>query len=281
MKHCTWEPAENILDSRLIEKLEEEEKNKPPKTPRTPRTAAKATETPTETKPKTGRKPPKERTPIVATPSRRSRRSAAKEEKEEEVDKPESSAENEAEESEKTKTPIKNNQKVVDNKLNKTEEVKLDDKESKNDKSSNKTPEKSIITQEKTTIEKVIASNEKLTPEKLSELTDKASPKLNDKLEVLENNSAGNNDTSPKLTISSTVKETNGNSAADNGMQVDEPKIALHLNGDKLESMKRKSSELDLETSDEPSKKQLRTEETADNIKESNGLDNNSSTKVV
>ena len=58
-KHNTWEPADNILDARLIETFEEKDKSKSPRTPRP---------VVNESKPKTATKP----TPsFTSTPSRR------------------------------------------------------------------------------------------------------------------------------------------------------------------------------------------------------------------
>lgn len=257
-KYNTWEPAGNILDTRLIETFEELEKAKPPKTVRQPRTP-KVEETPDtkQTKP-TGRKPPMNRESIVPTPTRRSRRSTR------------SSDDTAKDESNGTDAIVESldahAETVNDDQIKNDNQKRVDDKveqqtdEHKSTESSEQiklaTPDKSSSNSQdhKTTIEKVVSLSDKLlTPEKAASLDEKGEHQTN-----------GQNG---KLSVDLQIEKN---------LFVNE-KLDVCLNG---ESVKRKSSETDLESIDEPSKKQLKTSD--DNLmQESNGLPNNNGAPLV
>jgi len=214
-KYNTWEPAQNILDDRLIEAFEERERAKPPKTPKQ---KPKQEETLVPVKQKTGRKPPMNRESIVPTPTRRNRRST----KEDETTAQE---ENKVHDDNK----IVQASTIQDNTTVQDDQIKIDNQKNQDVI----TPEKSALTnsQDKTTIEKVVSLSEAIE-------------------EKGHTNGGGQNG---KLSVDMQI-EKNLNEKLD----------ACLNNG---ESVKRKSGDVDLDSIDEPTKKQLKTE--------SNGIQNN------
>lgn len=236
----------------MIEAFEELEKAKPPKTPR--QTKTKPEEQTSETKPTkpTGRKPPMNRESIVPTP-RRTRRSTKSSDDNVSVSKDDSVVEDDVKkdveqtngEQQKSNNKAQTKESLNDDDQIKTENQKQTINVQSKDDLKMTTPEKSTTNSQdkKTTIEKVVSLTDKL----LSTTPEKSTSANPDDLHHQTNGQNG------KMTID------------ESDMQID--KFDACLNG---ESVKRKSSETDIDSLNEPSKKHLKTSDDSLVVKESN-----------
>lgn len=230
------------------------------------------------------------------TPVRRSRRST-RSESEEDKDLKQPSVS-------KKSSPEKSTKKAIDNQkqVNDKSEPKLNDKLEVESKKSITKPELKPIpedttkkisseppvnkTPEKTTIEKVIESDKLLTTTSVDNEISEKSPKLD---LGLVNNPSTNNLTEQKSdeveknvkAIENEIKPIEQTNGQNGNLKGDDMQVDTCVNGDQI---KRKIADTDLDSTDEPAKKHLKIDETTKNnlaVKESNGIEHNSTASLV